>query len=79
MIKATIDSSSSSNYQITVEGKLDESWSPRVAGLVINYSEIDSKIITTLTGKITDQAELNGVFNTLYNNRLKVISVNKLS
>lgn len=79
MIETTTHNAVSENYQITVEGKLDKSWSSRMAGLAFNHSEIDTKIITTLTGKIIDQAELNGVLNTLYNNRMKVISVNKIS
>jgi hypothetical protein len=68
----------SDNYQIVVEGHLDEKWSARMAGLSFDYTNTESISITTLTGKVTDQSELNGVLNALHNNRMKVLSVLKL-
>jgi hypothetical protein len=66
-------------YQISVSGFLDDQWSDRLAGMQINHFDIDSESISTLTGKIIDQAELFGVLNTLNDYQYKIISVNKIN
>ena len=65
-------------YSIHVEGSLDESWSERLAGM--NVETIRRKYlppVTILSGRLTDQAELLGVLNALYNLRLTLISVRR--
>lgn len=71
-----IDIAGASTYRIVVEGDLDPSYSDRVAGMIIsNASRGDRKPITTLIGKIRDQAELSGVLEALYCLHLPILSV----
>jgi hypothetical protein len=63
-------------YRIRVSGKLDASWSDRLAGMTITVdSQQGQKPVTTLEGLLTDQAALSGVLNTLYDLHLPVLSV----
>ena len=63
-------------YCIQVEGKLDQSWSDRLGGLQITTREReDRSIVTLLTGRLRDQAELTGVLNSLYELHLPILSV----
>lgn len=65
-------------YSIRVVGSLNESWSERLSGLtILTYNTVltDDMDVTTLTGKLQDQAALVGVLNTLYNLRLPLLSV----
>jgi hypothetical protein len=66
-------------YRIIVKGKLDRSWSDRLAGMSISekYSAAGS-IETILVGRLTDQAALSGVLNALYELHLPVISADCL-
>ncbi len=66
-------------YQISVSGFLEPSWSGRLSGMRIVHNKNDLKTITTLTGELKDQSALNGVLNTLFDQRYPVISVLKLS
>ena len=59
-------------YQITVQGKLDESWSDWFDGMKITV-EHDA---TTLTGHVVDQAALHGILNKIRDLNLALISVN---
>ena len=56
-------------YRICVQGKLDERYSDRLGGLTITQAtdDNDDAPVTTLYGKLIDQAALFGVLNTLYN------------
>ncbi len=63
-------------YCIEVEGHLDDSWSDRLAGMRISSRKrADQSSITTLTGRMRDQAELAGVLNSLYELHLPILSV----
>lgn len=67
-------------YLIEVEGHLDESWSDRLGGLRIRSCErADESIVTILTGRVRDQAELAGVLNRLYELHLPILSVKNLN
>lgn len=68
-----------STYQISIKGRLDQSYSSRFAGMRIHSFEADGKDFTTMTGTIVDQAQLLGVLNSLNNYQYSVISVNKIS
>ena len=69
----------SGNYRIRVKGYLEESWSERLAGMYITVNRReDRRIITTLVGRLEDQAELAGVLNTLYELHLPLLSVEYL-
>ena len=61
-------------YRIKVSGKLNKNWEDRLGGLCI--SDVDEEQgITTLQGKILDQAGLTGVLNAMYESHFSIISV----
>jgi hypothetical protein len=63
-------------YRIEVEGHLAESWSDRLAGMRITAGKrLDQTTVTTLVGRLRDQAELSGVLNTLYNLHRAILKV----
>jgi len=54
-------------YQVTVEGKIDPSWSDWLNGLQIkSHREADGSIITVLCGPFCDQPALRGLLNRLW-------------
>jgi hypothetical protein len=67
------------NYQISVQGSIDPSWSDRLEGMAISQAEVvpDSQV-STLEGSLSDQAALAGVLNTLYELHLTVLLVKRL-
>lgn len=63
-------------YRIRVQGWLDATWSDYVAGMEITTSStMQGAPITTLTGKLPDQAALSGVLNHLYDLGLPLLAV----
>jgi len=64
-------------YKIQVQGLLDDSWSEKLGGLLIEA--IPKSGMTIFRGKILDQAALSGLLNTLYDLQLPVISVEYIS
>lgn len=67
-------------YQIRVWGRLDESWSDRLAGMHITVSQMENHPpITKLTGTLIDQATLSGILNRLYDLGLPLISVMRMT
>jgi hypothetical protein len=67
----------SSVYQLTVEGDMDQLKVKEMTGMMV--SELEGNRLFTITGKVQDQSALNGLINTLYNMRLSVISIIKIS
>ena len=68
-----------STYRIRINGHLDTSWSDRLSGMtIITVCEKNTLEITTLQGRLLDQAALTGVLNTLYDLGLPLISVEYL-
>lgn len=66
-------------YRIEVEGEVPESWSDRLGGMRITTRQRKNQsTVTTLTGRVSDQAELSGVLNTLYELHLPILSVENL-
>jgi hypothetical protein len=66
-------------YQISVQGRIDPTWSDRLEGMLICEATVEeSPPVTTLEGELSDQAALAGVLNTLYELHLTVISVKRL-
>ncbi|MGB6382608.1 MAG: hypothetical protein WBG51_15670 [Syntrophobacteria bacterium] len=66
-------------YRIKVQGYLDESRSDFLGGMTITTSrQGDQGEVTTLVGRLRDQAELSGVLNTLYELHLPILSVELL-
>jgi len=67
-------------YCIEVEGEGGENLSDRLGGMrVTNIRKTDQSIITTLVGRVRDQAELAGLLNCLYEMHLPIRSVKLLS
>jgi len=63
-------------YRIEVDGHLAESWSECLAGMRITIRKrSDQTAMTTLIGRLKDQAELSGVLNSLYDLRLSILKV----
>ena len=64
-------------YRIRVQGRLDETWSDRLAGMGImnSWSSRDKKPLTLLVGSLCEQAELVGVLNSLYELHLPILTV----
>jgi hypothetical protein len=66
-------------YRIEVEGRLDEHWSDRLAGMRITTSgSEDETSQTSLVGHLRDQAQLSGVLNSLYELHLPILLVEYL-
>lgn len=66
----------SATYRIVVQGALDQEWSGRLAGMTITTADRAGKAPhTTLEGPLRDQAELNGVLETLYGLHLTILKV----
>jgi hypothetical protein len=66
-------------YRICVRGRLEESWSDRMAGLQITATTDPEGPLTTLEGAVRDQAQLTGVLDTLTDLNLTLISVQSLT
>jgi len=66
-------------YQITVEGKIDASWSDWLGGMqLVSRKEVDGMLVTTLSGVLTDQAALRGLLNRLWDLNLVLRSVRQV-
>ena len=72
---------SPARYRISVLGEVDENITHCLGGLSIesqeSYPEC-GKSVTTLNGRLADQAALFGALNALYNMRLPLLSVEYL-
>ena len=68
-------------YRIEVQGALAEEWSARLQGLAISTeatTDDDELPVTILTGQLPDQVALRQVLNTLYDQRLPILSLEYL-
>ncbi len=59
-------------YHIKVQGKLSGSWSDSLSGMNITNYEQDGNV-TTLVGKLQDQAALTGVLQALYESHFPIL------
>jgi hypothetical protein len=67
-------------YQITVQGKIDQSSVDLLGGMNVHHAVVEAgHMITTLEGEIRDQTALAGVLNTLYELHLPVLMVMRLN
>ena len=63
-------------YCLRLKGTLDQSWSEQLGGMTIATVKIEGGgHVTTLTGRLLDQAALLGVLNSVYNLGLPLLSV----
>ncbi len=66
------------SYRIIVEGRLDPSWSPSLAGLDITTGDVSSLRPTSLlSGPLADQGALHGVLDLLFMLNLPVLRVER--
>ena len=74
------DFSAPATYIIQVEGFLDEVWAERLAGMKLRTIKRENlPPVTTLKGRLTDQAELLGVLNSLYNLGITLTNVKRIN
>ena len=67
-------------YQVTVEGKIDPSWSDWLDGLqMTSHREADGLLITVLSGLFCDQPALRGLLNRLWDLNLVLRSVQQIN
>ena len=67
-------------YRIEVEGEVPESWFDRLGGMRITTRQrANQTTVTTLIGRVRDQAQLTEVLNSLYELHLPILSVENLS
>ena len=65
-------------YRITVTGHLDAAWSEILHDMaIVNRCESET-VVTTVTGRLPDQAALIGVLNALYDRHVVVLAVETL-
>jgi hypothetical protein len=62
-------------YQIEVLGKVDISWADNLAGMNITNYKVGDNVITTLVGRLSDQAALAGLLRSIYDIKLPILSV----
>lgn len=62
-------------YAMSVAGRLEGSWSPRLGGLDIMSRDRNGHTISTLVGNLTDQSALLGVLSALCSLGLPLQSV----
>jgi len=66
-------------YRIVVKGDLGQEWSDRLAGLAITPTQHEGgSPHTSLVGPLRDQAELNGILETLYSLHLPILRVEQI-
>lgn len=71
--------SSPGYYRIEVQGELLRNWSERIGAMqVLPPSALENKGVTVLQGRVSDQAELSGILNTLHELHLPLLSVQYL-
>lgn len=66
-------------YRIELQGPLDPSWAEAVGDMAITIAQYENgSTVTTLTGRLADQAALAGVINLALSLGLPLLSVNCL-
>lgn len=63
------------NYEIRVQGRLDQRWSNWFDGLSISYEGSD---VTVLHGPLVDEAALHGVLNKVRDLALTLLAVSRV-
>jgi hypothetical protein len=66
------------NYRIRVEGQLAADWSDRLGGLSITTTDEDGGLITTLSGRLIDQAALLEVVIALDDLQLPILLAERM-
>ena len=75
-----VEFGSPATYRICVRGCIPTRWCDRLENMTVTEHIPEAEPTTSvLLGELVDQAALAGVFNTLYELHLPVISVERLS
>ena len=75
----TDQKNSASKYQIVIQEQLDDSWAEWFNNFILEFKTDDQgNPITVLTGRVIDQAALNGILTKIWNLNLTVISVKQI-
>ena len=62
-------------YRVRVHGRIEPAWVRRIGEMPASEEiDPDGEIVTTLVGRLADQAALSGLLNTLYGLHLPVLS-----
>jgi len=77
LVSNTAQFATPGNYRIEIQGHLRPDWNDRFGAMQIVSLEADSAV-TVLQGHVSDQAELVGILNTLYELHLPLLSVQYL-
>ena len=71
-----IDFDGPATYRIIVKGRIDKRHSEYLGGMCISTQNCKGgAIVTMLTGKVKDQAELAGIVDSIYEMHLPILSV----
>ena len=66
-------------YQIEVQGELRPNWSDRFGDMQVSTRSTNQcGAVTVLEGHVSDQAELSGILNSLYELHLPLLAVRVL-
>ena len=66
-------------YRIEVQGHLSQDWFDRFGAMQVDeYSQEADDDVTVLQGRVSDQAQLSGILNTLYELHLPLLAVKYL-
>ncbi len=77
--RSEIEFGGPATYRIVVRGTVSESWHRRLGGLEVTTSSPEiGESLTTLRGRIRDQADLHGLLDTLYALHLSILEVTKV-
>ena len=66
-------------YRITIEGRLDPSWSDRLAGMKIETDASGDLPVTALSGRLGDLSALHGVLHALLDLHLPILSMERVA
>ena len=79
MMSKAANFSTPGNYRIEVQGQLRPNWSDRFGAMqIVSLPPEADSAVTALQGNVSDQAELAGILNTLYELHLPLLSVQYL-
>ena len=66
-------------YRIEVQGRFSQDWLDRFGAMLVDeYTQEADDDVTVLQGRVSDQAQLSGILNTLYELHLPLLAVKYL-
>jgi hypothetical protein len=63
------------SYQIQVQGNLSQTWADHLGSMKVSVSGEREEAVSTLVGRVKDQAALMGLLNSLYDFGFSLLSV----